>query len=252
MRRAAAGSGQFATDMGPGYDVPARSSASAERQKRRVQPIGIFGGTFDPIHFGHLRPAQEIMRTLALEEVRFIPAAVPPHRQAPVASADERLRMVEIAVSGIAGFRADDREIRRSGPSYTVPTLESFRAELGRRPLCLVIGMDAFGGIGSWYRAHDLPGLAHLVVIQRPGWDFAPQDEALPSWLRGRRCEDPAQITDAPAGRLVFQAVSPQNISGSRIRAMLACGESVHGMLPEAVEEFIESRGLYRNPTQRM
>ncbi|MHB8346458.1 MAG: nicotinate-nucleotide adenylyltransferase [Acidiferrobacterales bacterium] len=217
-----------------------------------MQPIGIFGGTFDPIHFGHLRPAQHILRTLALEEVRFVPAAAPPHRCTPVASAEDRLRMVEIAVSGITGFRSDDREMRRSGPSYTVPTLESLRAELGPRPLCLIIGMDAFGGIESWYRAQDLPQLAHVVVLRRPGWDFAPEDEAIPPWLRGRRCVDPGQLTDAPAGRLVFQAVSPQNISGSRIRAMLARSESIHGMLPGPVEEFIANRGLYRNSTQGM
>ncbi len=192
------------------------------------------------------------MRTLALEEVRFIPSAIPPHRSAPLARAHERLRMVEIAVSGIPGFRVDDREIRRSGPSYTVPTLESFRAELGLRPLCLIIGMDAFRGIESWHRARELPQLTHLVVIQRPGWEFAPADEALPSWLRGRFCVDPGQLMEAPAGRLVFQEVSPQDISSSGIRAALACGESVHGMLPAPVEAFIASHRLYLSPTQRM
>ncbi|MDA8362318.1 MAG: nicotinate-nucleotide adenylyltransferase [Gammaproteobacteria bacterium] len=217
-----------------------------------MQPIGIFGGTFDPIHFGHLRTAQEIMRTLVLEEVRFVPAAFPPHRRTPVANAEERLRMVDLAVSEFPGFRADDRELRRAGPSYTVPTLESFRAELGQRPICLIVGVDAFHGIESWHRASDLPQLAHLVVVRRPGWDFAPDEKALPQWLRGRRCTDPIQLAGVPSGKLVFQSVSPHDISGSRIRAMLACGESVHGMVPAVVEAFIASRGLYRNPTQRM
>ncbi len=216
-----------------------------------MRPIGILGGTFDPIHFGHLRPAMEIMRALDLEEVRFIPAANPPHRSAPSAGASERMSMVELAISGTSGFRADDREIRRGGISYSVPTLESIRGELGPVPLCLFVGMDAFLGLESWHRAPELPELAHLVVIQRPGWGLPPEDTALPAWLRGRRCTDDGALARSPAGQLVFQPVSPQNISGSHIRAALGRGESVQGLLPAVVEEFIASHGLYRNPTQR-
>jgi len=216
-----------------------------------VRPIGILGGTFDPIHFGHLRPALEIMRSLGLEEVRLIPSANPPHRSAPTAGAGERLRMVELAASEIFGIHADSREVRRGGESFTVPTLESLRCELGSRPVCLIVGMDAFLGLESWYRSRELLEFAHLVVMQRPGWGSPPEDAALPSWLRGRRCADSAPLANAPAGRLVFQAVSPQDISGSRIRAALARGESVHGLLPAPVETFITSHGLYRNPTQR-
>lgn len=191
------------------------------------------------------------MSALALEEVRFVPAANPPHRCAPTASASQRLRMVELAVSEIPGFRADDREIRRGGPSYTMLTLESLRRELGSQPLCLIVGMDAFLGLESWHRAHELPNMAHLVVMQRPGWGPPPGDEAIPAWMRGRRCTDPNELAAAPAGRLAFQAVSLQYISGSQIRAALARGESVHGMLPECVEEFVLNHGLYRNSTQR-
>ncbi|MHB8454274.1 MAG: nicotinate-nucleotide adenylyltransferase [Acidiferrobacterales bacterium] len=216
-----------------------------------MRPIGILGGTFDPIHFGHLRPALEIMRALDLEEVRFIPAANPPHRSMPSTGASERLRMVELAISGVSGFHADDREIQRGGVSYSVPTLESIREEVGSVPLCLFIGMDAFLGLESWHRAGELPGLAHLVVIQRPGWGLPPAEPALPAWLRGRRCCDRGALSRAPAGQLVFQTVSPQNISGSHIRAAIGRGESVSGLVPAPVEEFIASHGLYRNPTQR-
>ncbi len=216
-----------------------------ELQKRRVRPIGIFGGTFDPVHFGHLRPVQEVMRALVLEEVRFIPAAIPPHRCAPAAAPEDRLRMLELALSGIPGLRVDDRELRRGGPSFTVPTLESLRAELGPRPLCLIIGMDAFGSIGTWHRASELPQLAHLVVVQRPGWNHS-QDVALGlPWLRGRLCTVPSELAGTPAGRLMFRVVTPQDLSASRIRAMIGLGESVHGMLPEPVEEYISRRGLY-------
>ncbi len=191
------------------------------------------------------------MQTLVLEEVRFVPAAFPPHRRTPVAGAEQRLHMTGLAVSEIPGFRLDDRELRRPGPSYTVPTLQSFRAELGQRPICLMVGMDAFQGIESWHRASDLPQLSHLVVILRPGWDSVPQDEALPQWLRGRRCSDPSELALVPAGKLIFQAVRPHDISGSQIRAMLARGESVHSMIPGVVEAYIEECGLYRNPIQR-
>ena len=131
--------------------------------------IGIFGGTFDPIHYGHLRPAQEAMQKLALAELRFVPAAQPPHRPPPLASAAQRLAMIELAIRDLPGFRADDRELQRGGLSYTVLTLESLRAELGNTPLCLLVGADQFRNFETWHRWQEIPDLVHLVVLNRPG-----------------------------------------------------------------------------------
>ncbi len=213
--------------------------------------IGILGGTFDPIHYGHLRPAQDAQRALKFEQLRFIPAADPPHREAPVATAAQRLHMVELAVADFPEFVCDDREIRRGEPSYTVPTLESLREELGERPLCLLIGMDAFCCLETWYQWQRLLELAHLIVMPRPGWLPPPTDESLPAWARGRVCRDPDELKQINnAGRLWFQEVTLQDISGTRIRSAIAKGESVQGLLPDAVWEYIRHEGIYQGPEE--
>ncbi len=204
------------------------------------------GGTFDPIHFGHLRPAQEVLRALDLAEIRFVPAANPPHRDAPAAAAAQRLRMVELAVAGTPGFTVDDREIERGGPSYTVLTLESFRQEVGDRSLCLLLGTDAFEGIETWHRWQRLPELANFIVMTRPGWEF-PAGDKLPSWARNRLARDPSELARAGAGKIYFQAVSPQDISATRIRAALARREPAEAWLPPAVLEYIRANHLYVN-----
>jgi len=203
--------------------------------------IGILGGTFDPIHYGHLRPAQEAVQQLALAELRFIPAAQPPHRTPPVASAAQRLAMVELAIRGLPGLRVDDRELQRGGLSYTVLTLESLRTEFGPTPLCLLIGADQFRSFETWHRWREIPDLAHLVVLNRPG----ATPETLPSWARVRVCEHFRLLRESPAGRLAFLPVSPQDISATRIRAALARGESVQGLLPEAVLDYIRTNQIY-------
>jgi nicotinate-nucleotide adenylyltransferase len=217
---------------------------SAKPETRNPKPIGILGGTFDPIHHGHLRPAQEALRALDLAEIRVIPVANPPHRRTPVATAAQRLRMVELAVAGIPGFVVDDREIRRGGLSYTVPTLDSLRREVGARPLCLLMGMDAFEGIETWHQWKRLPELAHLVVMTRPGWTF-PSGTALPEWARERAVREPDQLVLTGAGKIYFQAVTPQDISATRIREAIAGGKPVDDFLPSAVLEYIHAHRIY-------
>ncbi len=211
------------------------------RLQRALHMIGILGGTFDPIHYGHLRPAQEVMDALALDEVRFIPAAQPPHRPLPVASAAQRLAMVRLGCEEFPGFTVDDRELARSGPSYTVDTLESLRAEVGQRPLCLLLGTDAFSDIEHWHQWQQLPELAHLIIMQRPGSDMVTP----PAWAQPRFCRDELELARASAGRILFQPVAPQNISGTRLRAQLARGEPVPQWLPHSVAEFIHAHRLY-------
>jgi nicotinate-nucleotide adenylyltransferase len=220
------------------------SPLNPKPETRNPKPVGVLGGTFDPIHYGHLRPAQEAMAKLGLAELRLMPAFAPPHRAAPVASPAQRLHMVELAIAGLPGLRADDRELRRGGPSYTVLTLQELRAELGTTPLCLLIGTDQLRGFETWFHWQEIPRLAHLVVLERPG--SAGGD--WPAWVQERRTDDLAALQRAPAGALAFLAVTPQDISSTGIRARLARGESVAGLVPEAVREYIDIHAIYGRP----
>jgi nicotinate-nucleotide adenylyltransferase len=207
--------------------------------------IGVLGGTFDPIHYGHLRPAREVYRRLNLDVLRLVPAATPPHRGAPIASAQQRLRMVELAVPEFPGFIADDREIRRGGISYTVPTLESLRAEIGAAPLCLLIGSDGFAGLPTWHRWERLFELAHIVVMQRPG---SPLPALLPAWAAARACRTPQEVAGRPAGGILIVPVTLQDVSATGLRAAIARGETPSpDALPRAVWEYIRRLGLYRS-----
>lgn len=208
--------------------------------------IGIFGGTFDPIHYGHLRAAREVYDRLKLSELRFISAAQPPHRRQPLASAEDRLTMVRLAIENEPGFAADDRELKRGGPSYTVLTLESLRAELGAAvPLCLLIGADAFLEFETWHRWQEIPALAHLVVMLRPGAPATRNPSTWPAWARERACHVASELAKAPAGRVMFVDISPQDISATRIRDAIARGAAVTEQLPEAVWRYIRRHGLY-------
>lgn len=180
-----------------------------------------------------------------LDEVRFIPAYRPPHRHPPQASAAQRLAMVRLAIADYPGFRVDEREIRRGGLSYTVPTLESLRAELGAQPLVLLMGADAFLELETWHQWQRLPQLAHLVVMNRPGSPLPGEGAELPEWARPRFCRDPQELARAAAGCLFFQPVTPVDISATRIRATIARGESAEGLVPPAVWEYIREEGLY-------
>lgn len=211
-------------------------------------PIGILGGTFDPVHHGHLRLALEMLERLRLAEVRLVPLARPAHRAAPVASAEQRLAMLERAVEGVPGLRVDARELSRAGTSYTVDTLADLRREYGpERPLCLILGMDAFAGLTTWMRWTQLPELAHLALARRPGSAFPRQPELL-SLLERRRVDTPRALGAAPAGAIVLESFPLLDISSSRIRELVASGGNPRYLLPEAVVAFIEQAGLYRAP----
>jgi nicotinate-nucleotide adenylyltransferase len=207
--------------------------------------IGILGGTFDPVHFGHLRPALEVQEALALQELRLIPCHIPPHRPQPHASAAQRVAMLEAAVGWHPAFRIDTRELQRNGPSYTFDTLVSLREELGDTSLCLLMGMDAFGGLTTWHRWDELIELCHLVVMTRPGADV-PAGGELAGFIRRRRAPEAAGLQRRPAGLLLFQPVTSLAISASRLRALLAKGLSPAFLTPEAVIEIINHEGLYR------
>ena len=212
--------------------------------------LGILGGTFDPIHYGHLELAREVKEATGLAEVLLIPAGDPPHRAAPVATAAHRLAMTELAIADYRGLAVDAREINRAGRSYTVLTLEELRAEAPARPLALIVGADAFAGLPTWHRWLELFDLAHFVVVARPG--AATLEGALPAPLArewDRRCtSDPRALSTSPAGAIVRHAITPRPISASAIRAALARRDpaAVRGLLPAAVLAYIERNRLYQ------
>ncbi|MFT4767144.1 MAG: nicotinate-nucleotide adenylyltransferase [Glaciecola sp.] len=206
--------------------------------------MAVFGGTFNPIHFGHLRSALELLESLELAQLRFMPASEPPHREAPEVSAEHRAAMVERAITGEPRFVCDQRELNRAGPSYTIDSLAELRAELGeRRGLCLVMGCDALLGLPSWHRWGELLGLAHLVILARPGWAL-PAEGALAALLRDHAGSS-EDLSQKPAGAVVTQTLRPQDISATNIRALLQLGFSARYLLPESVLAYIAERGLY-------
>ena len=208
--------------------------------------IGIYGGTFDPVHYGHLRTALEVSEALNLAELRFVPCQIPPHRGAPGASAPQRLRMLEAALADAEPhMRIDRRELERPGPSYMVDTLESLRKELGDAPLALIVGMDAFLGLSRWHRWKALFDLAHLVVMRRPG--YRPE---MPGQLRGvvedRVTDRPEVLWDSQAGRVHYVTVTQLEISASQIRQLIAKGRSARYLTPDAVLDVIRAERLYQ------
>lgn len=209
-----------------------------------MKPLGIFGGTFDPIHFGHLRTAFELLDALRLGEMRFVPAGSPPHRDTPLADAAFRLSLVEAAIADQPGFVLDDREVRRTGPSYMVLTLRELRAEFPARPLCLALGMDAFLGLPQWYEWRELIELAHLVVAHRPGWRV-PADGPLGELLGTRRTDRIDDLHESPAGRIFVQSVTQLEISSTELRNLLAAGQDPRYLVPEAVRQVLRSSGCY-------
>ncbi len=205
---------------------------------------GVLGGTFDPIHYGHLRTAFELLQALGLAEVRFVPNADPPHRRATVASAELRRRMVEVAVDGQAGFVVDDRELHRDGPSYTVDTLESLRTEHEGDSLCLIMGMDAYLGLTNWHRWDEILDLAHIIVAHRPGWKI-PDTGGLGALMAAHGSSDAADLGRKTHGCIYDHAVTQLEIASSDIRDLIRAGRDPRFLVPDAVRDVIFDSGCY-------
>ncbi|MEE4660517.1 MAG: nicotinate-nucleotide adenylyltransferase [Halieaceae bacterium] len=206
--------------------------------------LGIFGGTFNPIHFGHLRSALEVREELGLERVLMIPAAQPPLREQPETSAVFRAELVERAIAGEPGLVCDRRELEREGPSYTVDTLQELRAEHGpETPLCMVLGADTLDKLDAWHRWQEILDFAHLVVLTRPGW-VLPADGEMGRWLSRHRV-DAASLLQQPAGGVLSLALRQLPVSATEIRSLIAEGRSPRYLLPEAVWHRIMESGAY-------
>lgn len=211
-----------------------------------LTPIGVFGGTFNPVHYGHLRSALELVERLDLARLHLMPCAVPPHRDVPLCSAEDRAAMVELAVAGESRLCCDSRELHRGGVSYTIDSLLELRGELDdEHSLCMVMGCDAVQKINTWHRWRELLDVAHIAVIARPGWQFPDQGEVA-EWLAMHRTERVALLRERPAGALLVQQLRPLDISSTEIRALLGRGRSARYLLPEPVLDYIQDRQLYR------
>ena len=208
-------------------------------------PVAVFGGTFNPIHYGHLRSALELVEHLDLAELRLMPCAVPPHRGEPECAAEHRAAMVQLAVAGEPALACDGRELARPGKSYTIDSLEEIRGELGAgRSLCLVMGCDALLNLDSWHRWRELLDVAHIVVIARPGWAF-PTSGEVADWLQRHRLDDQGAILQRPCGGVLVEQLRPLSISSTEIRELLSAGKSVRYLVPEPVLEYIRDHSLY-------
>ena len=214
-------------------------------------PIGILGGTFDPIHHGHLRIAQEALEQCDLAQVRFIPSGTPPHRPAPLAPALARRDMVRLAVGSQPGFIVDEREASRTDPCYTVDTLTELRAELGAlQPVCLILGGDAFLQLHTWHEWQRLFDLAHIVVLLRAGClplgnAMNKADTSLQAEYRRRLAPAARALHEAPAGAIFVADMPALEISATDIRRRCARGHDVHYLLPDAVADYIQTHELY-------
>lgn len=208
----------------------------------QVPLLGVFGGTFDPIHLGHLRMAEEVADTLSLDAVHFVPASVPPHRDQPVASSTERLDWVARAIADNPRFVFDDREHRRDGPSYMVDTLADFRREFPEHGLVLMLGMDAFNGLTRWHRWAELLDYAHIAVATRPGAQA--QGDAIELLLS--HSMDSAALASTTHGGIIGVDITRLDISATAIRQVLAEGGSVRYLVPELLRPALEATTAYR------
>ncbi|MDE0309942.1 MAG: nicotinate-nucleotide adenylyltransferase [Acidiferrobacterales bacterium] len=209
-----------------------------------MKPIGVFGGTFDPIHFGHIRPMLEIRESTGISQVHYIPNSRPGHRDQPQTASIHRWNMMVLALDSRPDFVADDRELRRAGMSYMVTTLRSLRSEFALRPLCLILGMDAFLHIHRWYWWADVLKLANIIVMNRPGADFPNQ---LPGWWLQALEFNPWILHRKMSGCILHVAVERVNISATELRSRIARGDDCSESLPESVYEYINKHNLYQS-----
>lgn len=213
--------------------------------------VGILGGTFNPIHFGHLRMAQDIAEAVQLSEVRFVPSANPPHKEPPKVSADNRARMVQIAIADNLLFKLDTRELDRTGNSYTIDTLTALKSEMSAHEdddaLCLLMGSDAFIKFDTWHRWQEILNYCHIILVQRPvqTTNQPPLSEELTQLLQQHYTENSQDLSSKHNGYIHMQAVTALNISSTAIRSRLARNQIPHYLTPKMVVDFIVANQLY-------
>jgi nicotinate-nucleotide adenylyltransferase len=205
--------------------------------------IGIYGGTFNPIHYGHLRTALEVQTALGLQEIRFIPCYQPALKTMPFIAAEQRLDMLDLAIKNEKKFICDPCELERKGTSYMVETLASLRKKFPKHSLLLLIGMDTFEALPCWFRWQTLFNYAHVVVMTRPPH----QPNPLMNFFKTRMTENVSDLKQNIAGRLYFQPVTPLTISSTQIRKLCSQGLSPRFLMPDNVINYLYQHKLYRN-----
>jgi nicotinate-nucleotide adenylyltransferase len=209
------------------------------------KPLGILGGTFDPIHFGHLRMALEIYMALDLSSVHLMPCFEPVHRIAPIASPQQRFAMVKAAVEGVEGLYADDLEIKRGGRTFTIDTLQAIRLQLPRTPLCLILGIDAFLGFQTWKNWQDILTLAHIIVTHRPFYHL-PETGAIAELTKAYQQEASTYVHEHLAGSILLRPITALEISATEIRKQIALSKSPRFLLPKIVYDYIKQNAIYQ------
>ena len=210
-----------------------------------LKPIGIFGGMFDPVHNGHLRLGLETQRQLGLQEVRLIPLYTPPHRDKPVATAMQRLAMLQLAIRDTPGLTVDDRELTRRGTSYAIDTVQILRGEYPRHSICLIIGMDEFHILDTWRDWPSLLKIVHLIIVDRPGLHTDTLRPVLAQLLGSHQSRDPHALTAATAGAIIKISAPLLEISSTYIRELIHAGASIKYLTPDRVIDYIEKEKLY-------
>lgn len=209
-----------------------------------TKPIGILGGTFDPIHFGHLRSALELYEALDLLEVRLVPCYQPVHRKIPVASPEQRLQMVKAAIENEPALRVESCEIDRKGPSYTIDTLKYLRTQLPHTPFCLIMGIDALLHFPSWHQWENILQMAHLVIAHRPQYQL-PTAGIVANLIKERLRHNAMDLHKNLAGNILLHPVTALEISATDIRKQFAMGKNPRFLLPESVYAYIKEHGTY-------
>lgn len=210
-----------------------------------LQPIGILGGTFDPIHFGHLRLGLELYQSCQLAKVHIVPCQQPVHREAPAASPAQRLAMIELAIANEPAFVTDPCEIQRTTPSYTVNTLEELRQKHANTPLCLLLGVDAFLDFLNWHRPNDILSLAHVIVAHRPQYQL-PTKGPIADLLAVHQQGDISYMHQNQAGGILLRSITALEISATDIRQQISSGRDPRYLLPDSVYDYIKEHSIYR------
>ena len=210
--------------------------------------IGILGGTFNPIHLGHLYLANQVQTRLGFDSIRFMPAALPALKDLPLVTAEQRAEMVEIAISDYPYFAVDTRELSRPGTSYTIDTLVLLREELGYQvSLCWLMGSDAFAHLNAWYRWQELLNYAHLIVVKRPNnTDLSDLNPEVKNLLNKHEVKSIEEIRAQAHGKILIQEIAALDISSTAIREKIRNKQDVSDVIPNGVLSYIHQHQLYQ------
>ena len=207
--------------------------------------VALFGGSFNPVHFGHLRIATELAEQLQVESIRMMPCAFPPHRDETEVTANQRLKMLHLAIGEHVLLQAEDIELQRPAPSYSVDTVRLIREQIGpETPLFLCIGMDSLNGLNSWHDWQKIQDYCHIVVSSRPGYKV-PESGVLADWIIKYRCDDLAILKQQAQGKLYFCELTMLAISSTSIRKKVSDGENICFLTPDTVVDYIHQQHLY-------